>query len=252
MSQGQRNRGSGGAQPLPKPYDFVPFAPQVKRQAPVGHHRYLHLSGTLRARLIARSPVHVASGLLTQSRDPRYPLIKAHFRVNGTPVIPGTSLKGCMRSIVEAISPSSVSITRAPQLPRDLKASDKPERLDVAQRIFGALGYQGQIRISDAALDGGQTTIQGTPQLFAPRRDALVYLDARGQLKGRKFYMHGRLGVRRPAAGSMPGREHVYLPSGFREPDARRTGVDPDRVGSRRAPMASQTGGRETRVSGDD
>jgi hypothetical protein len=22
MSQGQRNRGSGGAQPLPKPYDF--------------------------------------------------------------------------------------------------------------------------------------------------------------------------------------------------------------------------------------
>ena len=82
MSQGQRNRGSGGAQPLPKPYDFVPFAPRVERNAPVGHHRYLHLSGTLRARLIARSPVHVASGLLTQNRDPRYPLIKAHFRVN--------------------------------------------------------------------------------------------------------------------------------------------------------------------------
>jgi hypothetical protein len=204
MSQGQRNRGSGGAQPLPKPYDFVPFAPQVERKAPVGHHRYLHLSGTLRARLIARSPVHVASGLLTQSRDPRYPLIKAHFRVNGTPVIPGTSLKGCMRSIVEAISPSSVGITRAHQLPRDLKASelkasDKTKHVDVAQRIFGALGYQGQIRISDAALDGGQTTIQGTPQLFAPRRDALVYLDARGQLKGRKFYMHGRL-----ASGDLP------------------------------------------------
>jgi CRISPR/Cas system CSM-associated protein Csm3 (group 7 of RAMP superfamily) len=186
MSQGQRNRGSGGAQPLPKPYDFVPFAPQVERKAPVGHHRYLHLSGTLRARLIARSPVHVASGLLTQSRDPRYPLIKAHFRANGTPVIPGTSLKGCMRSIVEAISPSSVSITRAPQLPRDLKASDKTKHLDVAQR-------------SDAALDGGQTAIQGTPQLFSPRDEAPVYLDARGQLKGRKFYMHGRL-----ASGDLP------------------------------------------------
>ena len=143
--------------------------------------------------------MHVASGLLTQSRDPRYPLIKAHFRVNGTPVIPGTSLKGCMRSIVEAISPSSVSITRAPQLPRDLKASDKTKHLDVAQRIFGALGYQGQIRISDAALDGGQTAIQGTPQLFSPRDEAPVYLDARGQLKGRKFYMHGRL-----ASGDLP------------------------------------------------
>lgn len=199
MSNGPRNRGSGDAQPLPKPYDFVPFAPQVRRDKPVGHHRYLHLSGTLRARLIARSPVHVASGLLTHSRDQRYPLIKAHFRVNGTPVILGTSLKGCIRSIVEAISPSSVGITRASRLPSHLRASDKPEHLDVAQRIFGALGYQGQVRISDAALDGGQTTIQGTPQLFSPRPEAPAYVDERGQLRGRKFYMHGRL-----ASGDLP------------------------------------------------
>lgn len=199
MSHGSSNRRGGSAQPLPKPYDFVPFAPQVSHRAPAGHHLYQHLSGTLRARLVARSPVHVASGLLTQSRDRRYPLIKAHFRVNGTPVIPGTSLKGCIRSIVEAISPSSVGITRAPRLPSHLRASDNPEHLDVAQRIFGALGYQGQVRISDAALDSGQTGIQGTPQLFSPRPEALVYVDERGQPRGRKFYMHGR-----PASGDLP------------------------------------------------
>jgi CRISPR/Cas system CSM-associated protein Csm3 (group 7 of RAMP superfamily) len=190
MSDDRRNR--GGAPPLPKPYDFVPFAPQIERRAPVGHHCYTNLNGALHAQLIARSPVHVASGLLEQSSNPQHPLIKAHFRVSGAPVIPGTSLKGCIRSIVEAISPSSVSVTRAPQLPQGLEASDDPKRLDVAQRIFGALGYQGQVRFSDAALTDGQTEIRGTPQLFRPRRKAPIY-------KGRKFYMHGKL-----ASGDLP------------------------------------------------
>ncbi|MDW8145162.1 MAG: RAMP superfamily CRISPR-associated protein [Roseiflexaceae bacterium] len=197
MSNEPRNR--SGAPPLPKPYEFVPFAPRVERRAPVGHHRYAHMNGVLHARIIARSPVHVASGLLEQTRDQRYPLIKAHFRVSGTPVIPGTSLKGCIRSIVEAISPSSVSVTRTRQLPRELRASDKPESLDVSQRVFGALGYQGQVRFSDAVLTGGQTEILGTPQLFRPRPEAPIYLDERGRLKGRKFYMHGKL-----APGDLP------------------------------------------------
>lgn len=189
----------GGAPPLPKPYDFVPLASRVECRAPEGHHRYTHLNGALHAQLIARSPVHVASGLLEQTRDPRYPLIKAHFRVNGTPVIPGTSLKGCIRSIVEAISSSSVSVTRARQLPDKLKPSDKPECLDVAQRIFGALGYQGQVRFGDAVLTGGQTEIRGAPQLFRPRPEAPIYLDQSRSLKGRKFYMHGK-----PASGDLP------------------------------------------------
>ncbi len=197
MSNDRRNR--GGAQPLPKPYDFVPFASRVERRAPEGHHRYTHLNGVLHARIIARSPVHVASGLLEQTRNQRYPMVKAHFRVNGTPVIPGTSIKGCIRSIVEAISSSSVSVTRARQLPRELKASEKPESVDVSQRIFGALGYQGQVRFSDAVLDSGQTEILETPQLFRPRPEAPVYLDARNRLKGRKFYMHGK-----PASGDLP------------------------------------------------
>ncbi|ABU56318.1 RAMP superfamily CRISPR-associated protein [Roseiflexus castenholzii] len=197
MSNDRRNR--GGAQPLPKPYDFVPLASRVECRAPEGHHRYTHLNGALHAQLIARSPVHVASGLLEQTSNQRYPMVKAHFRVNGTPVIPGTSLKGCIRSIVEAISSSSVSVTRARQLPHKLKPSDKPECLDVAQRIFGALGYQGQVRFGDAVLTGGQTEIRGAPQLFRPRPEAPIYLDQSRSLKGRKFYMHGK-----PASGDLP------------------------------------------------
>ncbi len=209
-------------------------APTTGVQEQTGHMCNTHVGRlpNLHGRQVENPP-------LAHSRNQRYPLIKAHFRVNGTLVIPGTSLKGCIRSIVEAISPSSVSITRAPQLLFRLRASDRPKHLDVTQRIFGALGYQGQIRISDAALDGGQTTIQGTPQLFRPRPEA-PNLSGRTQAVKRAQILHARqTGVWQPAAGSMPGREHVYLLPGFREPDARRTGADPDRTGSRRASMVS-------------
>src|SRR5262245_608341 len=113
-----RDRGDRGPQPppLPKPYEFVPLPDgRIPTEPPAGHHRYGsgRLTGTLAARIVARSPVHVASGLLEPKNTGQYPMVKGHFRTNGTPAIPGTSLKGCIRSIVEAISRSSVQITRA-------------------------------------------------------------------------------------------------------------------------------------------
>ena len=192
-----------GEPPLPKPYDFVPLPPgRPTTEPPAGHHRYRdgYLTGTLAATIVARSPVHVASGLLEpKSGNRQYPMVKAHFRTGGTPAIPGTSLKGCIRSIVEAITQSSVQITRARELPRDYQPGRSPERLDVAQRIFGALGYQGMVRFGDAVLEGGDMAIVPSVQLFRPRSDSpSTYFDGR-EPRGRKFYMHGKL-----AQGNLP------------------------------------------------
>lgn len=191
--------------PLPKPYEFVPLPEgRIPTAPPAGHHRYQpgSLTGTLTATIIARSPVHVASGLLEQKNDrqyPQYPLVKALFRTNGTPAIPGTSLKGCIRSIVEAISRSSVQITRARELPRDYQPSRSIDQLDVAQRIFGALGYQGNLHFADALLVEGRTTIIPSVQLFRPRSESVDTYFERGRARGRKFYMHGKL-----AEGNLP------------------------------------------------
>ncbi len=197
-----RDRAGGTEPPLPKPYEFVPLpAGRIPVEPPSGHHRYGvgNLTGTLSGMIIARSPVHIASGLLEQTNDRQYPLIKAHFRTNGTPAIPGTSLKGCIRSIVEAISRSSVQVTRARELPREYEPSRSPARLDVAQRIFGALGYQGNVRFMDAVLVEGGAAIVPSVQLFRPRSEAInAYFDGR-RPKGRKFYMHGAL-----AHGNLP------------------------------------------------
>jgi len=192
------NRDRGPQQPpLPKPYDFVPLpAGKPERRQPAGHHRYRPgtLSGTLEAVIVARSPVHVASGILEQiPSDRQYPLVKGHFRTGGVPAIPATSLKGCIRSIVEAISRSAVQVRRANPPPRSA------EELDVAQRIFGALGYQGLARFADAPLREGKVVTVPTPQLFRPRPKARdTYFDGPTP-RGRKFYMHGKL-----AQGNLP------------------------------------------------
>jgi len=199
MSYRDRGRGGPALPPLPKPYTFVPLPRQAAYRMPVGHQQYLELSGTLHATMVARSPVHVASGLLEQTNDRNYPLVKAHFRTRGRLAIPATSLKGCIRSIVEAISPSAVAITRVRPLPREIEPSRSPERLDVAQRIFGALGYQGQVRFSDATHEAGEVEIVPTPQLFRPRADSVSTYFVGNRPKGRKFYMHGKL-----AGGDLP------------------------------------------------
>ncbi len=187
--------------PLPKPYEFVPLADRVATGRPTGHDRYVNgtLQGVLTATIIARSPVHVSSGLLEQRNDRAYPMVKGHVRSNDRPIIPGTSLKGCIRSIVEAITRSSVQITRARELDTVYQPSRSPAILDVAQRIFGALGYQGLVQFGDAPLESGETVIVPSVQLFRPRTEATgVYFDGR-RARGRKFYMHGKL-----AKGNLP------------------------------------------------
>lgn len=203
MSYRDRDRDRPGSQPpLPKPYEFVPLPTgRIPTTPPAGHHRYRQDSytGVLTAQIVARSPVHVASGLLEPTSDRTYPLVKGHFRTKGKLAIPGTSLKGCIRAIAEAISRSAVQVTRSRDLPRDYQPSRSPEQLDAAQRIFGALGYQGMVYFADAELAEGRAVIVPSVQLFRPRAEAHdTYFDGR-QPRGRKFYMHGSL-----AHGNLP------------------------------------------------
>lgn len=192
----QRNRNPTSEPPLPKPYDFVPLGTR-QTKTPTGHHRTT-LSGCLRGTLIAHAPVHVASGLLRQTNDRNYPLIKEHARSTEHLIIPSTSLKGCIRSILEAISPAAVTITKA-DLPRTAEPSRSLKNLDPAQRLFGAMGYQGHVRFADSRLESGAPIIVPSPQLFRPRPESTETYYDDDIPKGRKFYMHGT-----QAQGNLP------------------------------------------------
>ncbi len=200
MSEERRRR--GWQPPLPKPYGFVSVTSEVPREHPAGHDDFEDglVSGTIEGVITALSPVHVGSGQieLTGRRD--VSLVKGHVRSGGRPVIPGSSLKGVIRSIVEAISPSCLRVTRArrDQQPREALACQDERNLCVACRMFGTMSYQGQVRFSDAVQRENRTDIHKVPPLYAPRSRERLYYE-QGQIKGRKFYQHGEL-----ASGNVP------------------------------------------------
>lgn len=192
----------------PKPFDYVPFGKTVETAPPAGHHRYALdlLTGVMTGEIVVLTPLHIASGgiELTERAAPQFarrsPLIKAFVRSGGVRVVPGSTLKGAVRSIVEAITPSTVGkvgrstrIDKYLEEPRGIKKDRPPEanKLSPADRLFGVMDYLGQVHFADAPQIGDQVELVEHPSLFAPR--------ARGQARGRKFYMHGR-----PAQGNVP------------------------------------------------
>lgn len=189
--------------PEPKPYKLIdlPFEVEITRKKPAGHHKFIadRRSGQLHLNVEALSPVHVASGLIERKGYRQHPLVKSLLRVGETPVIPGSSFKGCVRSIVEAISPSCVRVTRArrQQVPRQLQECRKKEQLCLACRIFGAQDYLGLIRFSDFRLKevpNQAITVAQVPPFYRPRNREGLYYSEEGRkryVRGRKFYMHG-------------------------------------------------------------
>jgi hypothetical protein len=189
-----------------KPYDFVPLTRPEPRNV-VGHDRLRAdlLSGRLTGELTARSPVHVASGSLELTGREHPSLVKAHFRTEGKVASPGSTLKGVVRSIVEAVSHSCVRVqskeVRRKRVPPACNADPKARRgngLCPACRLFGAPGYAGRVSFSDAPLVEGRVEYLFVPSLFSPRYTARVYY-RNGELAGRKFYLHGR-----PSRGNVP------------------------------------------------
>jgi len=144
-----------------KPYQFVPFPSEQSlrdaRKEGVGQDRMQEglLSGWMELELVTLSPLQVATGItdfvkvakgeqlaLTQvsvkQRDVSDPNRMIHLTV-----LPGSSLKGAVRSFVEALSPSCVPIVSSSvrsALPRGLMRCTSVKSLCPACRLFGMSG----------------------------------------------------------------------------------------------------------------
>lgn len=199
---GQYQRGGAGdrreEQAVPKPFAYVPLSERVNRSRPTGHDKYHsnHISGQIRGTIQALSPIHIGSGIIDIGDDVE--LIKTAMKTGDNIVIPGSSLKGAIRSVVEAISESCVSkvsyqVRRA--MPRWFSECRQKDNLCVACRMFGAMGFQGNISIQDAPKTEGNIVTEHVPELYAPGRGQRRMRD----VLGRKFYMHGEV-----ASGDTP------------------------------------------------
>jgi len=193
-----------------KPYDFVPFPKErPDREKGAGQDKLnpCLLSGTLELTLRTLTPVHVGSGYsdFIKAGDREYlaalqaskPVREADA-VRRRYLIPGSSIKGAVRSLVEAITRSCIRITQSrhrPYIPQGYGGCMSVNDLCIACRLFGAQDYQGHVSFEDAVAPKGSLVLLGTPLLWTPARGGHGlpprYLE-RDRAKGRKFYRHAR------------------------------------------------------------
>ena len=193
--QGQRRN----QQVAPKPFAHLPLPSDVPKRSPIGHHRYHNncISGQIIGTIVTLSPIHIGSGIIDLVEnigitDQSVELIKTAVRKGNKIVIPGSSLKGAIRSVVEAISKSCVCKVdrKRVRLPNKYAECNRKNNLCVACRMFGAMEFQGNIAIQDAPYIDGEIVTKLIPPLHPPLR---LKKDETNNLPMRRFYMHGEV-----------------------------------------------------------
>jgi CRISPR/Cas system CSM-associated protein Csm3 (group 7 of RAMP superfamily) len=179
----------------PKPYDFVSFPDRRPTlSAPIGHDRYHRdrLHGSLDLTLQVQTALHISTGITGLGSDvgSRLPLIKTMTTTDQQLVIQGSSLKGCIRAVYEAMTNSTLAVITSryrDQVPPDRLPCKNPKQLCPASRVFGALDWQGLVEFSDSTCQTKQPSIGFMPSLYSPRPERREYF-VRGRVAGRKFY----------------------------------------------------------------
>lgn len=169
-----------------KPYDFVPF---LKCKSYEGNGS---LEGHIPIRVKALTPLHIFSGhYRVEDNGNAY---REFIRRNGKPIIPGTSFKGCIRTIAESISYSCLqtAVRDARKLP-DNKTHDRRQKCVICD-MFGCMGSRSKVRFCDLEAVSYKTGIRGMPRSFQPHPESSYYIE-NGRYKGYKFYKHGIDGI---------------------------------------------------------
>ncbi|WP_445627665.1 RAMP superfamily CRISPR-associated protein [Nostoc sp. DSM 114167] len=225
-SKPNRPSGGGSSPELPpKPYEFVSF-PQERPnlQRPAGHHKYLsdRLHGTLFLTLKVQTSLHVSTGIVVMGSDignNRIPLIKTMVQgVDQKLSIQGSSLKGCIRSVYEAITNSTLAVITnryRDKIPQERLPCRHKEQLCPASRVFGALDWQGLLDFNDAKCESIDFATGFMPSLYRPRPDERNAYFVRGKVAGRKFYYNTIRAIDKGQNAGIPvqqaGREYIFI-----------------------------------------
>jgi len=187
--------------PSAKPFFWIPLnGKSPQREEPVPHLQFTHLSGRMELEIEVRSNyLYVGSGQIELFPNQGREQARYTFARRGAQwIIPGTSIKGAIRSVVEAISNSCVKlIARGERIPRSHTECRDERALCPACRLFGTTGYRGRVHFADAVPIGEiRTETIKIADLWPPRR-----------AQGRKFYHSKRF----QKLDLQPARNHRFL-----------------------------------------
>jgi CRISPR/Cas system CSM-associated protein Csm3 (group 7 of RAMP superfamily) len=182
------------------PYDFVRFeggtvrrAQRVRRDAIGGVH------GAIEGSIVAETPVFFGHSEVLPQGKPRTSLANA----KSERVIPGSTLKGLLRSVVETLAPGCVRVgdavtagSRSFTVPTVFRGCTELARLCPACRMFGFVSGRSHLAGHIIADDAVATVVVDHKPVWLvilsspkPHHDAW-YAPANNLLVGRKFYFH--------------------------------------------------------------
>jgi CRISPR/Cas system CSM-associated protein Csm3 (group 7 of RAMP superfamily) len=193
------------------PYDFVPLdlSQPPERRKPVWHnaltpdaaHPGKLYSGYLYLDIKAETPLFIRDAD-SPVQDPRRP--GQHIRnKQGETILPGSSLKGLVRSVVETLCNGCLTGYEGKPYPAPANFSPCQEntRLCISCRLFGMMPKQrraavflGKVSAEDALVYKDTRAFYEpiyTSVLSAPKPlHQAFYLNQQGMIAGRKFYFH--------------------------------------------------------------
>lgn len=177
------------------PYRWVTLSNQnVRHDEPHYHHTFSGISGRLWCELEALTPLLIGDGQRGNIQFVRH----KHSR---QPYIPGTSLKGTIRALVEVVGngtvPFSVSVERRHQPENARQETDGVSQLDAITRMFGYLRkgdsnvFAGLIHFSDAEISTNISSMSSWDRFEVavgrPNEEHRAFYPSN---RKRKFYHH--------------------------------------------------------------
>lgn len=126
---------------------------------------------------------------------------------NGRLKIQGSSLKGAIRAMYEAITNSTLAVMTSRyknQIPPERHPCRNKEQLCPASRVFGALNWQGLVEFRDAIATSAGSGGGSLPPLYRPRPDQCkaYFQRENGRVIGRKFYYTHRNALQNSSRGT--------------------------------------------------
>lgn len=182
------------------PYDFVPvdWNNPPQRRAPTQHHKFTGVSGRIEGTITTETPLLI--------RKPGGNNMQFMTNRNGDYIIPGSSLKGMIRNLVETVGNGCFKLFDGnyhehsnanyhDRVKREFEECSNQNSLCMACRMFGTLAgnYLGNVSIDDAVCTNPiKHDAIILPSLYKPRPyHAAWYLSAdKKTIAGRKFYFH--------------------------------------------------------------
>ncbi len=186
------------------PYDFVriDWNKGVQRRPSQPHNHFTGLAGRIEGTITTLMPFFLPE---TDPRKARFAYKPFLTNGKGQAIVPGSSLKGLIRSLVETIGPGCwwlfdktyEHVDYGSQLPRTFQQCSDTSQLCVACRMFGLIkgnnlllghvGFEDAVCAQPIPHDPLYTIILGSPK---PRHRAFYLTPDGRQVAGRKFYYH--------------------------------------------------------------